>query len=126
MERADYTPVIDGEIHDLCWQSVEHVGGDFTAFRPRADVPLSQPTDVLLSYDDEFLYICAFMHDPSPSEIIHQLGARDEDQPVDKFYVYIDTFNDNANCFVFTVTVDGVQMDSRRTEVNGEDRNWDA
>lgn len=28
VERADYTPVIDGEINDLCWQSVEPVGGE--------------------------------------------------------------------------------------------------
>ncbi|MCK5132207.1 MAG: carbohydrate binding family 9 domain-containing protein [Candidatus Sabulitectum sp.] len=126
VEKTDHTPVIDGVINDLCWQSVEPAGGEFTAFRPRADVPLSQLTDVRLSFDEEFLYICAFMHDPDPSRIIHQVGARDEHQPVDKFYIYIDTFNDDSNCFVFAVTVDGVQLDSRQTKVNGEDRNWDA
>ncbi len=126
VERVEVAPEIDGVINDVCWQSVEPVGGEFIGFRPRADVPLSQLTDVRLSYDDEFLYICAFMHDSDPSTICHQLGARDEDQPVDKFYIYIDTFNDDSNCFVFTVTVDGVQLDSRRTNVNGEDRNWDA
>ncbi|MCK5842333.1 MAG: carbohydrate binding family 9 domain-containing protein [Candidatus Sabulitectum sp.] len=126
VERADYTPVIDGEINDLCWQSVEPVGGEFTAFRPRCDVPLSQPTEIRLSYDEEFLYISALLHDPDPSRIVHQVSARDEDGPVDKFYIYLDTFNDDSNAFVFVVTVDGVQLDSRITEVGGEDRNWDA
>ncbi len=126
VEKTEHTPEIDGVINDFCWQNVEPVCGYYTAFRPRADVPLSQQTEVKLSYDDEFLYICAFLSDPDPSTIRHQLGARDEDQPVDKFYIYLDTFNDDANCFVFTVSVDGVQLDSRRTEVNGEDRNWDA
>ncbi len=126
VEKTDHTPEIDGVINDFCWQSAEPYGGYFTAFRPRADLPLSQPTEVKLSYDEEFLYISAFMYDPEPETINHQLGARDEDQPVDKFYIYIDTFNDDSNCFVFTVSVDGVQCDSRRTKVNGEDRNWDA
>ena len=126
VERAEYSPVIDGVINDLCWQGIEPLGGEFTAFRPRADEPLSQSTEIRLCYDDEFLYISALMYDPDPSKIVHQVGARDEYQPVDKFFIYIDTFNDDANCFSFTVTVDGVQMDSRITEVSGNDGNWDA
>ncbi|MCP4647636.1 MAG: carbohydrate binding family 9 domain-containing protein [bacterium] len=126
VERTGITPEIDGVLNDLCWQAAQPVVTQFTAFRPRADVPLSQPTEVRLSYDEEFIYISAFMHDADPSTINHQLGARDEDQPVDKFYIYLDTFNDDSNCFVFAVSVDGVQMDSRRTKVNGEDRNWDG
>jgi len=121
VERTELSPEIDGVLNDPCWQVIEPVGGGFTAFRPRADVPLSQPADIKLAYDEEFLYIGAFMHDPDPSRIIHQVGARDEYQPVDKFFVFLDTFNDDSNCFIFTVTVDGVQLDSRRTEVAGED-----
>ncbi|MCK5786551.1 MAG: carbohydrate binding family 9 domain-containing protein [Candidatus Sabulitectum sp.] len=126
IERTEYTPVIDGVVNDLCWQTADPVQGEFTAFRPRADVPLSQATDIRVSYDDEFLYISAFLYDSDPSRIIHQLGARDEDGPVDKFHIMLDTFNDDSNCFVFIVTVDGVQLDSRITDVGGDDRNWDA
>ncbi|MCD6588233.1 MAG: carbohydrate binding family 9 domain-containing protein [Candidatus Fermentibacteraceae bacterium] len=126
VEKTEYSPLIDGVINDLCWQNTPSVGGEFTAFRPRTDVPMSLPTDIRISYDEEFVYVCAFMHDPDPSRIVHQVGARDNDQPVDKFYIYLDTFNDNANCFVFVVTVDGVQLDYRITEVGGYDMNWDA
>ncbi len=126
VERAEFTPVIDGVANDLCWQTIEPVSGEFTAFRPRADVPMSQPTEIKLTFDHEFLYITAFMFEPDPSRLIHQIGARDDELPVDKFYIYLDTFNDDSNCFVFTVTVDGVQLDSRRTKINGQDRNWDA
>jgi len=124
--RTDCPPEIDGILNDSCWTVLVPEAGEFTAFRPRADVPLSQPTEIRIAYDDYSLYLACFMHDPDPSRINHQIGARDEDQPVDKLYIYLDTFNDDSNCFVFTVTVDGVQLDSRRTEIGGEDRNWDA
>ncbi|MCD4707741.1 MAG: carbohydrate binding family 9 domain-containing protein [Candidatus Sabulitectum sp.] len=126
VERTELAPEIDGVLNDPCWQGIEPAGGEFIAFRPRTDVPMSQLTDIRLCRDEEFLYISAFLYDPDPSRIIHQVGARDEYQPVDKFFVFLDTFNDDSNCFIFTVTVDGVQLDSRRTEVAGEDMNWDA
>jgi len=124
--RTDTPPVIDGSLADRCWSSAEVVESGFNAFRPVCDVPLSQPTSIRILYDETALYFGCFMHDPDPSRINHQTGARDEDAPVDKIYIYLDTFNDDANCFVFVVTVDGTQLDSRRTEIGGDDLNWDA
>jgi len=126
VEKTDCAPVIDGVMGDQCWQESASFGGEFTAFQPRTDVPLSQLTDIKLTYDEHNLYICAFMHDNDPSRIVHQVGARDDDQPVDKFYIFLDTFDDDANCFAFVVTADGVQLDFRVTEVAGYDMNWDA
>ncbi len=125
-EFTECTPVIDGLIDDECWVQCEPYEGEFTAFRPTADIPMTQSTDVRVAYDSENLYVSAFMYDPDPSRINHQLGARDNDFPVDKFYIYLDTFNDDSNCFIFVVTVDGIQIDYKYTEVNGQDRDWDA
>lgn len=124
--RADSTPVIDGDLGDLCWSSGENLTASFTGFRPVCDSPMSQLTTVQVLYDHEHIYFGCVMHDPDPSRINRQAGARDDDAPVDKIYVYLDTFNDDSNCYVFAVTVDGTQLDSRRTAVSGEDRNWDA
>ena len=124
--RTDSAPVIDGVLDDQCWQSAGIAESRFNAFRPVCDVPMSQPTAVRVMYDDKNLYFGCVMHDPDPSRINHQTGARDDDAPVDKIYIYLDSFNDDANCYVFVVTVDGTQLDSRRTEIAGDDCNWDA
>lgn len=124
--RTNIAPVIDGVPNEACWQVAQAEESWFNAFRPVCDVLLSQPTSVSVLYDDEYIYFGCIMYDPDPSRINHQTGARDDDAPVDKIYVYLDTFNDDANCYVFVVTVDGTQLDSRRTEIGGDDSNWDA
>lgn len=126
ISRTEEPPSIDGFLTEPCWSAAQVEAECFTAFRPRCDVPMSQPTTVKVLFDGEALYFGCFMHDPDPSRMIHQAGARDEDAPVDKVYIYLDTFNDDANCFVFAVTADGTQLDSRRTEIGGDDTNWDA
>ncbi|PIE51950.1 hypothetical protein CSA37_09235 [Candidatus Fermentibacteria bacterium] len=123
---AESPPVIDGLLDDLCWSQAAVETSSFTAFAPVCDVPLSQPTAVRIMYDSQYLYAGCFMHDPDPSRINHQAGARDEWAPVDRISIYLDTFNDDSNCYVFTVTVDNTQMDSRRTAAGGFDDNWDA
>jgi len=125
-ERTDNSVVVDGVLHEDCWQTPQVDRQFFTSFRPVCDTPMTLPTTVSIVYDDDSIIFGCFMHDPDPSRINHQVCARDEDAPVDKVYIYLDTFDDDANCFVFTVSVDGTQLDSRRTEIGGEDRNWDA
>lgn len=124
--RVDCPPEIDGQLTDGCWVLAETVTEQFTAFRPRSGVPMSRTTSVSLVYDSHSLYFGFFMHDPEPESMNLQALARDEDAPVDKVYIYLDTFGDRANCFVFTLTAQGTQLDSRRTAIGGEDRNWDA
>lgn len=119
-------PVIDGVLDDHCWAAACRLTEVFTAFRPRVDSPMSEATGIRVLYDEEMLYFGLHMYDADPFGIPRPAGPRDEDIPTDRVLIYLDTFHDKANCFIFSVTVGGAQMDSRLTSVGGDDRDWDA
>jgi len=124
--RTETPPVVDGILDDGCWASAEALSQSFTAFRPRVDCPMSRPTDIRVLYDESSVYFGLHMHDADPHEIPRPVASRDVDLATDRVIVYLDTFNDDSNCFMFSVSVGGTQIDSRRTEIGGEDRDWDG
>lgn len=124
--RTESPPAIDGVLDDQCWVLAETVSQRFNAFRPRVDCPLSEPTDIRVLFDDNSIYFGLHMHDADPRGIQRPIGSRDDDLATDRVIVYLDTFNDDSNCFMFSVSVGGTQVDSRRTEIGGEDRDWDG
>jgi hypothetical protein len=124
--RVHDAPVIDGLLTDECWAEAEAVTESFTTFRPRTDQTMSSPVTVSVIYDEHALYLGLLMHDPEPCLVNLDSGVRDEDYPSDRVHVYLDTFGDQSNCYMFAVSAGGVQIDARRTGIGGEDRNWDA
>jgi len=124
--RTHQPPLVDGFLDDPCWAEAPVFSGHFTAFRPRVDAPMSEATDVRVIYDDTSIYFGFHMHDADPRGIPRPVGSRDTDFPTDRIMIYLDTFRDHSNCFVFSVSIGGVQIDSRRTAIGGDDWDWDA
>jgi len=87
---------------------------------------MSRPTDIRVLYDGSSIYFGLHLHDADPHGIPRPVASRDVDLATDRVIVYLDTFNDDSNCFMFSVSVGGTQIDSRRTEIGGEDRDWDG
>src|SRR5215212_3101563 len=69
------SPHIDGNLSDPIWQEVDGAS-DFTQYSPSYGAPVSSKTIVKVLYDDEALYIGAYLYD-DPSLIRKQLTARD-------------------------------------------------
>lgn len=130
--RTAKPPKIDGFINDTVWQKAA-VAKDFIMNSPDFGKPASLPAEVRLLYDDEAIYVAAFLKD-DPKLIRRQLTARDGEQrqDVDFFGVFFDTYNDDQNGFQFTVTSRNVQTDGRVSPaVSGgwgppSDYSWDA
>lgn len=77
-------------------------------------------------YDDEAVYIGAWLYDTAPDSILHQFGARDEqDNNIDFFSASFDTYYDQRNAFSFGVTAAGVQVDGRY-DFDKLDATWNA
>jgi len=116
--------ILDGELNDIAWNDAEIATG-FISLEPVPGLPAIQPTEVKIIYDDEAIYIGAFMHEVSKDSILRELTERDNIGNSDFFGIAFDTYKDNINGFEFVVTAAGTQFDARITTF-GEDDNWNA
>jgi hypothetical protein len=130
--KTSRSPIIDGNIDDAVWQQAP-VASDFMQYAPSYGTHVSAKTVVKVLYDDEALYIAAYLYD-DPSLIRKQITARDgeQQQDVDFFSVFVDTYNDQQNGFQFLVTTANVQSDAKLTPTitplytQYGDKTWDA
>lgn len=115
---------IDGELNESAWTKAIH-SGDFIQNFPNPGTKSRFKTEVALMYDDNAVYIAAWMYDPQPDSILVTLSERDQNDNADLFRLGFDTYNDDQNAFIFGVTAAGVQMDSRASS-NDNDDSWNA
>lgn len=123
---------IDGNLDESLWKSAEGAS-DFIINNPDFGKPATQKTVVHILYDDQAVYIGAYLYD-EPGKIRKQLTSRDGEQrkDVDYFSVFFDTYHDKQNGYQFLVTSRNVQTDGRlvpnMTSQFGlpSDYSWDA
>jgi hypothetical protein len=130
--KTETAPKIDGELTEAAWQSAP-VATDFVQNYPDNLKSSLVKTEVRIVYDDNAVYVGAYLFD-DPKLIRRQLTARDGEsqQDVDFFSVFFDTYHDQQNGFQFLVTTANVQTDAK---VGGNvstgwgdygDKSWDA
>lgn len=130
--RVTASPRIDGNLDDTAWQNAPVVT-EFIQNFPNPGKGATVKTEVRVIYDDNAVYVGAYLYD-DPSQIRKQITARDEEQQtdVDFFSVFFDTYNDKQNGFQFLVTSMNVQTDARLGPNLGGgwgsfgDKTWDA
>ena len=117
--KFDKPPVIDGKLDEEVWQKAV-VLKDFYQIQPGDNVPPSKPTEVLLGYDSQFLYI-AFKATDEPDKVRATVAKRDNIFNDDYVGFYLDTFNDKRKAFEVFFNPFGIQGDGMLTEGRGED-----
>jgi Domain of unknown function (DUF5916)/Carbohydrate family 9 binding domain-like len=127
--RATETPVkIDGVLDDPSWQDATVIPLDYE-YRPGDNIPAVVSTDVMITFDHDYLYVAFKAKDPEPGKIRAHLMDRDQIDTFiqdDHVVLMIDTFNDERRGFQFRVNPLGVQADAIFSETNGiEDFSWD-
>ncbi|MBL7733422.1 MAG: carbohydrate binding family 9 domain-containing protein [Chitinophagaceae bacterium] len=129
--KSNQAPKIDGVLDDALWASLTPVSGFIQNF-PTYGLPVSQPTEVKIAYDNYAIYVGAMLYD-NPGQVRKQITARDGEQQTDADYfaVFFDTYNDKQNGFQFLVTSANVQTDAKLgpnlgDEFSPGDRTWDA
>ena len=119
---------IDGVLNDEAWKNINPVG-DFITFFPDAGKPSLRKSLVKITYDDEAVYVGAYLYD-DPENIRKQVTSRDALRDVDYFTVGLDTYHDRQNAFIFVVTAAGVQADAKESNggvgATGFDKTWNA
>lgn len=119
-KKLEKIPVIDGDISDDAWKTVEW-SSDFTEKDPDEGTPPAYQTAFKIMYDAKYLYVALRAFDAEPELIQQRLSRRDGFQG-DRINVIIDSYHDKRTAFVFTTTAAGVKGEEIASQ-NGN--NWD-
>ncbi|NOY38353.1 MAG: carbohydrate binding family 9 domain-containing protein [Chlorobi bacterium] len=125
--RKTHQPVIiDGVLDDPCWQHADKAK-DFFRILPIDTGQAKAQTIVMVSYDDETLYMGIICYDPTPGKRPVESLRRDFSFPKnDNFLVFMDTYNDYTNGFSFGVSAAGAQWDGIQANGGYVSLNWDC
>lgn len=115
---------IDGEIDDAGWRDAARATG-FSEFQPREGVPAQTPTEVLLTYDRDNLYV-AFIVEDDPEALRVTLQDRDKVWNDDWVIIALDTYGDNSWAYMIGANPIGVQIDARFSNSTGDDASFDV
>src|SRR5829696_9253620 len=117
--KFDKPPVIDGKLDEEVWQKAV-VLKDFYQIQPGDNIPPSKPTEVLIGFDPQFLYL-AFKATDEPEKVRATVAKRDNIFNDDYVGFMLDTFNDKRKAFEIFFNPLGIQGDGIITEGRGED-----
>lgn len=125
-QKVAHPPKIDGLLNDKVWIDVP-TAKDFVMVQPGDGDPIpdSHATKVKIVYDDEALYVAAFLKESHPERIMKQFTQRDNLEQAEFFLMDINTYQDGENQTRFIVTAAGTQADARVTG-NDEDYNYNV
>ena len=98
---------------------------DLRQREPGDGTPVSQPTTVYLSYDDQNLY-AVFVCRDDPAKVRASIARREEISRDDAVVLYLDAFRDREHAYFFMANPRGVQLDGIFTEGQDEDLNYDV
>jgi len=117
-------PVLDGILSKNEWKAAALVN-NFTQKEPVEGARASEPTFVLITYDDSNIYFGIRCFDNDPRRIVANEMRRDYDlSENDYFEIIIDTFHDQRNAYYFATNSLGARLDSE-IKAEGEHVNWD-
>ena len=103
---------LDGKLDEKQWGDAEWHSG-FSQMRPFPGQAPSKETQVSMLYDQEAVYFGIKCFD-DPDSLSKVLSIRDDFNPnLDVFAIFIDTYRDNQNGFMFALTSRGVQLDAK-------------
>ncbi len=111
IKKAQGKIVVDGEMNEPDWEVAE-LAGDFKQYFPFDSSYTKVPTEVRMTYDDNFVYIYATMFNIGPRKYVTTSLRRDFNGGfIDAFNVIMDTYKDRTNAFQFGITPFGVQRE---------------
>jgi hypothetical protein len=117
---------IDASLDEPAWQEAAPIPIAHEWF-PGDNIPSAVKTDVLVTWDDDKLYVAFRAADPLPRNIRARYAERDAILNDDTVGFLVDPFNDDRRAYQFRVNPLGVQADAINSDVEGsEDFDWDA
>ena len=111
IQRLDLPINFDGLSDEDAWKGVQIL--PLVMMRPHFGFPPSEKTEVLLGFDDKYLWVAGRLYDSEPSKMLASSKKRDYMEPNTEFFgIIIDTFNDKENGLGFMTTPTGLRWDA--------------
>ncbi|MFC2087974.1 DUF5916 domain-containing protein [Calditrichota bacterium] len=123
--RVNENIKIDGCLTEYVWKNGNSVS-KFTQRDPDEGKPSTQKTEVRVAYDETALYIGARMFDTNPDSIIARLSRRDDIEDSDRFFFFIDPYNDKRSGYYFALNAAGTYYDGILLNDDWDDNSWDG
>lgn len=125
--RAVGPIVVDGLLDESDWAQAP-TAGNFVQAEPQQGAPASEPTDVRVLYDEQFLYVGARCADSRGAANLRVRDLRrDFDDTTDDFFgVAIDGVRDGRSAMVFRVNPRGALRDQQSIDGGLVDVDFDA
>src|SRR5262245_26769184 len=118
---------VDGKLDEAGWATAP-VAQDFLQSEPREGEPSAELTEVRVLYDNQNIYLGAYLHDSRVKDIvINDLKKDFSSDGTDTFEVVLDTFHDERNGYIFGTNPGGAKADSQMINEGREtNSNWDG
>ncbi len=124
---------IDGLLDEPDW-SLAEAATSFVTYSPTMGYDAFQPTEVRVLYNNNAIYIGAYLFDRSADSIMTEYTRRDglQSANTDKFKISLNPYNDGQNIFEFEVSTANVQADCKQSASSSSnswmrgDYTWDA
>lgn len=124
--QTDQVIKIDGLLDEEIWSEAETTT-PFFRITPIDTGYARAQTEVMVSYDEEFIYMGITCYDPTPGKRPAESYRRDWSfNKNDNFFAAIDTYNDQTNGFAFGVNAVGAQWDGMQSDGGSVSLEWDG
>jgi len=116
---------IDGVLSEDIYSHPGH--GPLVQYEPNNGEIESEKTEYWIGFDDNAIYIGAFLYDSSPDSIVGRLGRRDTGfESNDQFGVVIDSYHDKRNGYFFVLNPSGTMFDGSLENDSEFSTVWDG
>lgn len=101
---------LDGSSNEQAWNGIKPL--PVVVYSPNSGAEPSERTEILVAYDDDFLYIAGRLYDREPDKIQATSKKRDDMKLSNDWVgIVLDTFNDHENALGFFTTPAGLRLD---------------
>ena len=108
--RIDGEFRFDGIVDDACWQNVRPLR--MVMHTPTFGNPTTENSEIMICYDNTYLYVGARLFDSKPGELLISSKKRDESEvSSEELMLIFDSFNDKENGLGFSTTPTGLRSD---------------
>lgn len=125
ISKAKDIITIDGVLDEQTWLDADLAKDFYLTFPIDTDFPTS-PTEVKMSFDENYMYFGIVCYDPTPGKYIVESLKRDWNWPTtENISIYIDPFNDRTNGFNFSLSPYNAQREGLISSGNEISADWD-